>query len=226
MRHYYKLLLLLLMVVVLDGCRSSRHATKEKEAEVAGTTVSGQSGQISGAQGVTAKMKLRLEAGGKGVNCGGSCCLVHDDVVQVEITYSVLFVTLNVGTLELTKDDILLLDKMNKRYCRATYDDIPELKAAGVDFYYLQSIFWGEAEGKGNAYVDWTYGNWMQLGSGRFPQEMVLTMKGKNASTFRAAFEFSKVQETTGNGKRTQIPSDYEQVSLSSVMSAIMKVVK
>ncbi len=226
MKHSYRILLLLTLVVALEGCRSSRHATKEKVEEVAGTMVTGQAGNVADAQGVTAKLKLRLDVGGKGVNCGGSCRLLRNDVVQVDITYSVLFVTINVGTLELTKDYILLLDKMNNRYCRATYNEIPELKAAGIDFDYLQGIFWGETEGKKNAYVDWTYGNWTQLGNSKFPQEMTLTMNGKNASTLKATFEFSKLQESTDWKSRTQIPSDYEQVSLSSVTNAIMKVVK
>ncbi len=226
MKHGYRILLLLTLVVALEGCRSSRHAAKEKVEEVAGTVVTEQTENVASAQGVTAKLKLRLDTGGKGVNCGGSCRLLRDDVVQVDITYSVLFVTLNVGTLELTKDYILLLDKMNNRYCRATYDEIPEMKAAGVDFDYLQGIFWGEAEGKKNAYVEWTYGKWTQLSSGKFPQEMTLTLNAKNASALKATFEFSKIQESTDWKSRTQIPSDYEQVSLSSVTNAITKVVK
>ncbi len=239
MKHAYRLLLLLTVVAALEGCRSSRHATREKAEDTTATVVTGQAATTSGTEGaaeqgeqtasalgITAKMKVRLEAGGKGVNCGGSCRLLRDDVVQVELTYSVLFVTLNVGTLELTKDHILLLDKMNNRYCQATYDEIPELKAAGVDFFYLQDIFWGEAEGKKNAYVDWKYGNWTQVGGSRFPQEMTLTMNAKNATSLRAAFEFSKVQQSTDWKSRTKIPSDYEQVSLSAVTNAIMKVVK
>ncbi len=224
MKHYYKLLLLLTFVVALEGCRSSRHATKEKEENVSGTVVSGLGEKITNVPGITSKLKLRLEAAGKGINCGGSCRLLRDDVVQIDITYSVFIVTVNVGTLELTKDYILLLDKMNKRYCRATYNEIPQLKAAGVDFNYLQNIFWGKAENKNNAYVNWAYVNWMQLSDGKLPQEMELTLKGDNASSFKATFELNKVQESTNWSNRTEIPSDYEQVSLSTVMNAIMKV--
>ncbi len=224
MRHYVRLLLVCALTATLAGCHSSRHAQRGDTTIVEGETATAHGSE---ARGVSAKLKLTLEANGKSISCGGTYRLLRDDVVQISLTYSVFIVSVNVGTLELTRDNLLLIDRMGKRYCRMAYADIPELKAAGVDFDYLQRIFWGDAEGETNSYVDFTYGDWTQLGDGgRLPQKATVRLKGDKAQDYQIVLELSKVQEDTSWETRTDIPSGYEEVSLGTVMNAITKVAK
>ncbi|MCD8302349.1 MAG: DUF4292 domain-containing protein [Prevotellaceae bacterium] len=227
MRHYHFLLLAALAAgITLAGCRSSRHATSSDTGGIAGTTTGGGEGtRNTNVQAISAKMKLTLEAGGSSINCGGTYRLLRDDVVQINLTYSVFILSMNVGTLELTRDSVLLLDKVNKRYFKSAYSDVPLLRDSGVDFNYLQRFFWGEEAGT-NPYVDWSCGDWLSLSDGQFPQQAVITLKGKDASKYKATFNLSKVQETADWNSRTEIPSDYEEVTLQVVTKAIMSVTK
>ena len=60
--------------------------------------------QATNAKAVSAKMSLTLAAGSKQITCGGTYRLLRDDVIQFNLTYGVLFVSMNVGTLEITRD--------------------------------------------------------------------------------------------------------------------------
>ncbi len=231
MKKYYQLSLILFVALMLVGCRSSRHTSKEFDTEIPGV-VTGEIIQANGEgssalQGISAKLKLKLEAGDKSISCGGTYRLKRDEVVQIDLTYTVFIVSVNVGILELTKSHILVLDKINKRYCRAKYSEIPALKDANVDFDFLQRIFWGDVDGVNNSYIDCTCGNWMQLTNGeKFPLEIELTFKEQKASKYKATIELSKVQETINSDTNIEIPSGYEEVSLQTVMNAIMNVAK
>ena len=124
--------------------------------------------QPTGVDALTAKLELTLETGGKSVDVGGSYRLQRDKVIQINLTYTMI-ITVAVGTMELTPDYILILDRLNKRYCRIRYSDVPSLEQAGIDFKYLQSIFWGEAEKSPSNILEWTYSDWQPLGNGSFP---------------------------------------------------------
>ena len=51
---------------------------------------------------------------------------------------------MEVGRLEFTPDYVLLINRLEKEYVKATYSDLDFLKANGLDFYALQSLFWNE----------------------------------------------------------------------------------
>jgi hypothetical protein len=215
-----RLLLLVLSLPLLFGaCRSSRHAAKSgipaAETRSAVTTV----------KAVAAKMNLRLETGSKSVDVGGSLRLKRDEVIQLNLTYT-LIVTVNVGTMEITPDYILILDRLNKRYCRVSYSDVPQLAKAGIDFPYLQCVFWGEAgESPRKELVEWAYDNWMVLGDGQFPGQTTFTVKAGSVP-YRAVISLSNIRENDSWETHTEVSSKYTPVPLSTVMNALMSVAK
>lgn len=93
---------------------------------------------------VTAKVKFKLTGDAAGLigdmTVSGTLRMKRDDVVQL----SLRALGLEVGRLEFTPADVLLVDRMGKRYVRATYDEVEFLRQAGLDFYALQSLFWNE----------------------------------------------------------------------------------
>lgn len=215
-----RLLLLAISLPLLFGaCRSSRHAAKPDisapDTRSAVTTV----------KAMTAKMNLTLESGKKSVDVGGSLRLKRDEVIQLNLTYA-LIVTVNVGTMEITPDYILILDRFNKRYCRVAYADVPQLAEAGIDFAYLQRVFWGEAgESPRRELVEWAYANWTALGDGQFPGQTTFTVKAGSVP-YRAVISLSNIRENDSWETRTEISSKYAPVSLSAVMNALMSVAK
>ncbi len=250
-----RLFIALLALAALAGCRSTKNAQQSGNdvTQVVAPTVSTQNSTTStkgktttqtkssssatkkssstqkrstNVNAVSSKMNLKLEGGGKKVTCSGTYRLKRDDVIQINLVYTVLIVPLNVGTLELTRDSILLVDRMNKRYCRAAYSDVPELKKAGVDFDYMQRVFWGDDEKLKNEFVDCVYSDWTKLGSGKFPCGLAFTLKKAGSSGYKATFNLTKVQETSDWEPRTEIPSRYKAVPLKTVLNAIMSVAK
>ena len=243
----------LAMLVVLAGCRSSRRAAKESNDGAATVLLpadetqpdessrskdkSSKKGgkksekdkdyvkvQPTGVDALTAKLELTLEAGGKSVDVGGSYRLQRDKVIQINLTYTMI-ITVAVGTMELTPDYILILDRINKRYCRIQYSDVPALQQAGIDFNYLQSIFWGEAEASPTKVISWTYSRWTDLGQGQFPGQIGFTLTS-GTSIYKATFDLSNIRENDNWEKQTTVPAKYTPVSIDTVIKALMSVAK
>lgn len=181
--------------------------------------------QQTNVDAVTAKMSLTLKAGSKKISVGGSYRLKRNEVVQMNLNYQILFVNVNIGTLELTPDYVLFLDRYHKRYCKVTYDEVPSLGQAGIDFKYLQSIFWGDAGESPTPLLSWSYDDWQPLGEGRFPGQIAFTMKSSSA-TYKATFNLSNISAEDGWATRTSISSNYTPISLDAVMNLLMSVAK
>lgn len=90
---------------------------------------------------LTARINFSANTGSKDFSVGGSLKMKRDDVIQISL---VALGIMEAGRLELTKEYIMLVDRMNHRYVKVSYQDIPQLKASGVSFYTFQSLFWNE----------------------------------------------------------------------------------
>ena len=202
----------------LDEGGSKKKKDKNKKNRKEETTVVAR----TTAQGVTAKLNLSLSAGSKKINLGGTYRLKRDEVIQINLTYTMLF-TINVGTMELTPDYMLVVDRMNKRYCRVRYSEVPTLAQAGITFAYLQRVFWGEEPKSPTADLTWSYANWTDLAGGQFPGQIQFTTRAKS-DTYRATFNLSNLSESTDWETHTEVGSRYQAVSYESILKALMSV--
>ena len=152
MKHLFLLSLLLL---TLSSCRTARHAasggsarpatsapsaTPEPSAALAKASVAKVNAQRLNQQHVTARVQVTLTAKGKEVSASGQLRMKRDDVIQLSVT----LLGFEVGRMEFTPTDVLVIDRVHKQYVRAAYSDIPFLASTGIDFYALQSLFWHE----------------------------------------------------------------------------------
>ena len=147
MKHTIKLLLLATVVVCFAACGTSRKATKGSGTENSGkaeaTAEAYKEKVVSNfqtAQYLTARATISLKAGTKDISVGGSLKMKRNDVIQLSLT----FLGIEVGRMEFTTTDVLIIDKINKQYVRAPYSQASFLESAGLDFYSLQSLFWNE----------------------------------------------------------------------------------
>ena len=144
MRDYLKLLINFLFLVLLASCGSSKHVVNEPS-----TTASFNSSrllqqveeQTVNAEYVTAKMKFNLTQKGQNISVGGNLKMKKDDVIQLSL---VAFGIMEAARIELTKDEVLVIDRINKRYVRSSYSGLSFLREAELDFYGLQSLFRNE----------------------------------------------------------------------------------
>lgn len=237
----YSLLTLLLGLLLLSGCRSQRRAERQREALQSAITESTATGQMivdgqgqintesqasvkqrnTNVEALQARLQMTLRSGNKSINVGGTFRVKRNDVVQMNLVYTVLILPVNVGTLEITPNDILVVDRIGKRYCRVAYSEAEQLRKYGVDFAFLQDLFWGDGAIQSNPYVGCTYDSWTNLSQGRFPLGMTFTInKEKQKST--AVMQLSDIQETAQWENRTKVSQKYTQVSLDTVMKALV----
>lgn len=153
--------LLTVLLLTLASCRSSRSISSAKGGVKAGTEVGNtpptadltkasalawvsevEKASPAPAAGtcLSARVKVQLSGLGKDVSASGQLRMKRDDVVQLSVT----FLGMEVGRLEFTPAEVLVVDRMNKQYVRTSYADIRFLRQAGLDFYALQSLFWNE----------------------------------------------------------------------------------
>lgn len=149
-------IIILLVLLSLCACRSTRTVTTETPATTTvskgTTTVAKQAAAykarvLAAAQRtgcLTAKVKFQLTGNAVGSLAGmtvnGNLRMKRDDVVQL----SLRALGLEVGRLEFSPQDVLLIDRMHKRYVRAKYSDVAFLRQAGLDFHAVQALFWNE----------------------------------------------------------------------------------
>ena len=125
-----RIVFLLLVVVVLAGCKSSKHlATSEKNVQVSSY--------------LTSKLQLTIP-GKKGgsMSVGGTMKMKTHERVQISLLMPIL--RTEVARVEVTPDGVLLVDRMNKRFVRATKDELkgmlPKNRLAKVQLDRLHII--------------------------------------------------------------------------------------
>ena len=90
---------------------------------------------------LTSKVKFSVEVGPQKLTLTGNLKMKRDDVIRLQL---MAFGFVEAGRIELTKDYVLIMDRINKQYLKAPYIQVDFLRNAGVDFYTLQSLFWNE----------------------------------------------------------------------------------
>ncbi len=150
------LLFLFALCAALTACRSSKGLTKDKISAGKGTPTAttpitsfasaaaaftARAAKVKAAKPcLTASVKVGLTGVGKGFSASGSLRMKRDDVIRL----SIRVLGMEVGLMEFTPQDVLVIDRFHKQYVRAAYSEVSFLKAARLDFYSLQSLFWDE----------------------------------------------------------------------------------
>ena len=118
-----RIVYLLLVVVVLAGCKSSKHlATSETKTSTKTQTSS------------YLASKLQLTIPGK----KGTLKMKTHERVQISLLMPIL--RTEVARIEVTPDEVLLVDRMNKRFVRATKAELKNVLSKNVEFSRLEKI--------------------------------------------------------------------------------------
>lgn len=90
---------------------------------------------------IVSKIDFTLNVGGKDISVGGSIHMRKDDVIRIQLTPMGI---MEVGRIELTKDYVLVMDRIHKQYVKADYNEVDFLRDNGLNFYSLQAMFWNQ----------------------------------------------------------------------------------
>lgn len=90
---------------------------------------------------ITSKVKFSVEVGQQKLTLTGSLKMKRDDVIRLQL---MAFGFVEAGRIELTKDYVLIMDRINKQYLKAPYMQVDFLRNSGLNFNTLQALFWNE----------------------------------------------------------------------------------
>ncbi len=286
-----KTLIILSLSAILAACGTSKQATSTgqatKQTTSTGQTTKQQTTNTNSAnnsainyvrkvndnnvyaKNIVSKIDFTLNAMGKDISVDGKLYMRKDEVIRIQLTP---FGLMEVGRLEFTPDYVLLINRMEKEYVKATYNDLDFLKANGLDFYSLQSLFWNElfqpskkalsdsdlslyktnmseqpnrhiTMQSGKLLFDWNtnasmaritetlityakgtsqastvkmeYGDFVPMGSKRFPSKEKVTFNTKAFNTGKMTLEFllNKITNDSDWEAKSSVPSKYKQIS-------------
>ena len=120
--HLLPLLLLLGLLVGLSGCKTPRKAVSSW----------GESRYLS------SKVQLTIPNKGGSITVNGTMKLVSAERVQFSILMSII--RSEVARMEVTPDEILLVDRMGKRYVQASRKELKGILPRKADFAHLEKM--------------------------------------------------------------------------------------
>lgn len=147
----------IIAVMTLASCGTSKKAATADSLDDAGITSQGNAPVTAAVReltflqkvsdnavyckDITSKIDLTLTTDDKVMTVAGTLRMRKDSVIRIQLTPMGI---MEIGRIEFRSDSVLVMDRINKEYVMACYDDLPFLKRNGIDFYTLQSLFWNE----------------------------------------------------------------------------------
>lgn len=135
------------LTLAVASCGTHRKAVKETPAVVSPDTLQKQvflqkvNDNAQYARFITSKVKFSVEVGAREMTLTGNLKMKRDDVIRLQL---MAFGFVEAGRLEFTKEYVLIMDRINKLYLKASYAQLDFLRNNQIDFYVLQSLFWNE----------------------------------------------------------------------------------
>ena len=136
----------LALPLLLVACGTQKKAVKETKTATPSTMKAQQflqkvSDNAQYAKFITSKVKFSVEVGNQQLTLTGSLKMKRDDVIRLQL---MAFGFVEAGRLEFTKDYVLIMDRINKQFIKASYNQLDFLRNSGLNFYSLQALFWNE----------------------------------------------------------------------------------
>ena len=141
---FYHIIGVTVLVLAFSSCSSTK--TLKKSHSIEGMTereyVENVMTNAGGWDALTGKMTLALDLGEKGVTkVNGMLRIKRNKVIQMSITP---LLGIEVARIEISPDGVLVIDRMNKRYVKASFAEVMALASADLNFHTLQSLFMNE----------------------------------------------------------------------------------
>lgn len=139
----YKIILFLSFIILIASCKSSKTASTSSGMGALADMEYLEEVTINNPSipALSSKVKLSLDLNGKKVSVNGNLRMKKDDLIQISI---VPMLGIEVARLEITKDSVLIIDRMNKQYVHMPISQITMLANTDLNYYALQSLFFNE----------------------------------------------------------------------------------
>ena len=137
---------LLALPLVFAACGSHKKNIKEpvkltSDARERVNFISSVQDNAQTAKFITSKVKFSVEVGPQKLTLTGNLKMKRDDVIRLQL---MAFGFVEAGRIEMTKEYVLIMDRINKLYLKVPYAQLDFLRNSSIDFYVLQALFWNE----------------------------------------------------------------------------------
>ena len=177
----------MLIAVVLAGCKSSKHLT---------TTVP----EVTAPSYLASKLQLTIPSKNGSMSVGGTMKMKSHERVQISLLMPII--RTEVARIEVTPSELLFVDRMNKRFVRATKSELKEILSKNVEFSQLEKLLTDASRPGGKTEL-----SGKDLGIPKLEKAKV------------QLYEFSTKEVSI---TPTELTSRYRQVSLEELMKMLM----
>lgn len=125
-----RIVYLLIIVVLLVGCKSTKRLTTTVPEVTAPEVVI--------PSYLASRLQLTLPGKGGSVTVGGTLKMKGRERLQISLLMPIL--RTEIGRIEITPDEVLLVDRMNKRFVRATKEELKDILPQNIPFSRLEKI--------------------------------------------------------------------------------------
>lgn len=139
-------LAVLVLPLMLAACGTKKKAVQDTKSSATSTLKSQQflqkvNDNAQYARFITSKVKFSVEVGNQELTLTGNLKMKRDDVIRLQL---MAFGFVEAGRMEFTKDYVLIMDRINKQFIKANYNQLDFMRNSGLNFYSLQALFWNE----------------------------------------------------------------------------------
>ena len=132
----------LALPLVLVSCKSHKNVTTDANPKIKkGDLISNVQDNAQTGKFLTSKVKFSVEVGQQKLTLTGNLRMRRHDVIRLQL---MAFGFVEAGRIELTKDYVLIMDRINKQYLKVPWISVDFLRNSGIDFNTIQSLFWNE----------------------------------------------------------------------------------
>ena len=132
----------LALPLVLVSCKSHKSVTEKPKITInKGNFVSSVQENAQTGKFLTSKVKFSIEYGPQKLTLTGNLRMRRHDVIRLQL---MAFGFVEAGRIEMTKEYVLIMDRINKQYIKVPWISVDFLRNSGVDFNTIQSLFWNE----------------------------------------------------------------------------------
>ena len=134
----------LALPLVLTACGSHKKVVQTPTSTTQttkGDFLSSVNNNAQTAKFMTSKVKFSVEVGPQKLTLTGNLKMKRDDVIRLQL---MAFGFVEAGRIEMTKDYVLIMDRINKQYLKAPWMSVDFLRNSGLNFNTIQALFWNE----------------------------------------------------------------------------------
>lgn len=146
-----------------------------------------------------AKVNVNLGIGGKSVSTNGSLKMRWNDVIQISLVDPIIGIT-EIGRMEFSKDNVLIVDRMNKQYVQESYSTLSALANTDISYEYIQALFWSESQKQNNNNISY-----------KLPVRQPVTMNLK----------LSNINHKDSWETHTEVSQKYKKVTAEQLLKAL-----